>query len=76
MCDTQLLIARFKSIISPSLKPHLLQISAVDLRKGMCSSNSALTKMGLDGGWQIVYQAKPLDIHFGALNVSRQYQRS
>ena len=58
------------------LETHLLQIGAVDLHESMCSSNSALTKMGLDGGWQIVYQAKPLDIHLWALNISRQYQRS
>ena len=58
------------------LETHLLQISAVDLCEGMRSSDSAFTKMGLDGRRQIVYQAKLLDIHLWALNVSRQYQRS
>ena len=58
------------------LETHFLQIGAVDLCEGMHSSDSTFTKMGLDGGWQIVYQAKLLDIHLWALNVSRQYQRS
>jgi hypothetical protein len=58
------------------LETHLLQISAVDLCKGMHSSDSTFMKMGLDGGGQIVYQAKFLDIHLWALNVSQQYQRS
>src|SRR5271168_3795137 len=58
------------------LETHLLQIGAVGLFEGMHSSDSTFTKMGLDGGRQIVNQAKLLDIHLWALNVSRQYQRS
>jgi hypothetical protein len=58
------------------LETHLLQIGAVDLCEGMHSSDSTFMKMGLDGGGQIVYQAKLFNIHLWALNVSWQYQRS